>query len=81
MASVPSQVEHCPIAVPDQRTPCSGSGGPVRAALAEAEVFPDRLLRVPGLRLARSPDIGWNPLVTGYELRGCELVIEEERSC
>ena len=51
---------------------CPGAG----VALAEAEVFLDRLLRVPGLRLERVPDISWNPLVTGYELRGCELVVD-----
>lgn len=51
---------------------CPGAG----VALAEAEVFLDRLLRVPGLRLERAPNISWNPLVTGYELRGCELVVD-----
>lgn len=55
---------------------CPGAG----VALAEAEVFLDELLRVPGLRLERAPDIAWNPLVTGYELRGCELATER-RSC
>lgn len=54
---------------------CPGAG----VALAEAEVFLDRLLRVPGLRLSRAPDVGWNPLVTGYELRGCALIVEEAR--
>lgn len=54
---------------------CPGAG----VALAEAEIFLDRLLRVPGLRLARAPDIAWNPLVTGYELRGCELTVEAGR--
>ncbi|WP_379488185.1 cytochrome P450 [Novosphingobium soli] len=52
---------------------CPGAG----VALAEAEVFLDRILRVPGLRLAQAPRIGWNPLVTGYELRDCRLVVEE----
>lgn len=52
---------------------CPGAG----VAMAEAEIFLDRLLRIPGLRLARAPDMSWNPLVTGYELRGCELLIEE----
>lgn len=50
---------------------CPGAG----VALNEAEAFLDRLLRVPGLRLARAPDLGWNPLVTGYELRDCRLEI------
>ena len=48
-------------------------------ALAEAEIFLDQLLRVPGLKLVRAPEIGWNPLITGYELRGCELAIEDVR--
>jgi cytochrome P450 len=51
---------------------CPGAG----VALAEAETFLDKLLRVPGLKLARAPDVGWNPLVTGYELRNCRPVIE-----
>ncbi len=50
---------------------CPGAG----VALAEAEVFLDRLLRVPGLRLARAPDMAWNPLITGYELRDCRLEV------
>lgn len=54
---------------------CPGAG----VALAEAEVFLDRLLRVPGLHLAREPDVYWNPLITGYELRNCELTIAEVR--
>ena len=45
-------------------------------ALHEAEIFLDRLLRVPGLALAKAPTVGWNPLITGYELRDCELVVE-----
>jgi cytochrome P450 len=52
---------------------CPGAG----VALAEAEVFLDRLLRIPGLRLARAPDMAWNPLVTGYELRNCRIAIVE----
>jgi len=52
---------------------CPGAG----VALAEAEVFLDRLLRVPGIRLTRAPDMAWNPLVTGYELRNCRIAIGE----
>lgn len=51
---------------------CPGAG----VALAEAEIFLDKLLRVPGVRLKRAPDLGWNDLVTGYELRDCRLVID-----
>lgn len=50
---------------------CPGAG----VALNEAEAFLDRLLRVPGLRLTHSPRLGWNPLVTGYELRDCLIEI------
>lgn len=88
----PDAVGACPFALRPDRDRAERVGGAGLAfgdgehrcpgaavALAEAEVFLDRLLQVPGLRLARSPDIGWNPLVTGYELRGCELVIEEKQ--
>lgn len=47
-----------------------------QVALQEAAIFLDRLLRVPGIRLARTPDIGWNALIAGYELRGATLVCE-----
>lgn len=39
-------------------------------ALQETAIFLDRLLRVPGLRLACAPTIRWNALVASYELRG-----------
>lgn len=48
---------------------CPGAG----VAMLESAVFLDRLLRVPGLRLERPPRMTWNPLVTGYELRGCRI--------
>lgn len=44
-------------------------------ALQETDIFLTRLLRIPGLRLEQPPSVGWNPLVTGYELRGCMLSI------
>jgi cytochrome P450 len=44
-----------------------------QVALQETAIFLDRLLRVPGIRLARAPDIGWNGLIAGYELRGATL--------
>ena len=47
-----------------------------QVALQEAAIFLDRLLRVPGIRLARKPDIGWNPLIAGYELRGATLALD-----
>jgi cytochrome P450 len=47
-----------------------------QVALQETAIFLDRLLRVPGIRLARAPDIGWNGLIAGYELRGATLACE-----
>jgi cytochrome P450 len=38
-------------------------------ALQETDIFLMRLLRLPGMRLERAPDVSWNDLVTGYELR------------
>ena len=38
-------------------------------ALEEADVFLHRLLSLPGLRLAKPPDVAFNDLVQGYELR------------
>jgi cytochrome P450 len=40
-----------------------------QVALHETRVFIDRLLRVPGIRLVREPDMLWNATVNGYELR------------
>jgi cytochrome P450 len=45
-------------------------------ALHEAALFLDRLLRVPGIRLVAAPRVGWNPLIAGYELRGCRIACE-----
>ncbi|HEX3705570.1 MAG TPA: cytochrome P450 [Mycobacteriales bacterium] len=46
-------------------------GGQV--AIAETRVFLDRLLRVPGIRLERAPDISWDDGVMSYELRGATV--------
>jgi cytochrome P450 len=40
-----------------------------QVALNETRVFLDRLLRVPGIRLHRAPDLGWTDELNGYELR------------
>ncbi|WBO23191.1 cytochrome P450 [Sphingomonas abietis] len=47
-----------------------------QVALQETAIFLDRLLRVPGIRLARTPDVGWNGLIAGYELRGATLTCD-----
>jgi cytochrome P450 len=40
-----------------------------QVALNETRVFLDRLLRVPGIRLHREPDMCWSDELKGYELR------------
>ena len=45
---------------------CPGS----QVAMHETRVFLDRLLRVPGIRLEREPQIGWSEMLSAYELRG-----------
>lgn len=46
---------------------CPGS----QVALHESRVFLDRLLRVPGIRMQRKPDMVLSVQTQGYELRGC----------
>jgi cytochrome P450 len=45
---------------------CPGS----QVALHETRIFVDRLLRVPGIRLAQEPEILWLSGLGSYELRG-----------
>ena len=45
-------------------------------AIQETAIFLDHLLRVPGLRLARAPDMDWNHTTAGYVLRGAVLVVD-----
>ena len=40
-----------------------------QVALTETRVFLDRLLRMPGIRLRREPDLGWTSELSSYELR------------
>lgn len=40
-----------------------------QVALQETRIFLERLLKVPGIKLERAPDIGWNDQLGGYELR------------
>ncbi|GAB1818686.1 cytochrome P450 [Herbidospora sp. RD11066] len=44
-----------------------------QVALNETRVFVDRLLRVPGIRLARRPDLMWTDELMGYELRNAVI--------
>jgi cytochrome P450 len=48
-------------------------------AMLEATIFLTELMKVPGLTLKRPPTVRWNPLVTGYEVRGCRIAIEGAR--
>lgn len=40
-----------------------------QVALHESRMFLDRLLRIPGIKLDRPPDIGWSDMLQSYELR------------
>lgn len=44
-------------------------------ALQETDLFLRRLLALPGLRLERPPEIGWNEVAGGYELRGAWVAL------
>lgn len=76
----------CPHAIdPDRHTRMKGSVAALsfgdgahrcpgaQVALHESRVFLDRLLRVPGLRLARAPEISWRSDLMSYELRNAVL--------
>jgi len=45
---------------------CPGS----QVALHETRIFIDKLLRLPGVRLANPPQVTWNERIMGYELHG-----------
>ena len=47
-----------------------------QVALYETSLFLERLLATPGLKLERAPDIAWNRLVTGYELRNAVITCD-----
>jgi cytochrome P450 len=47
-----------------------------QVALHETRVFIDRLLRLPGIQLEREPDMTWNSMVMGYELRNAIVSCE-----
>jgi cytochrome P450 len=53
---------------------CPGS----QVAMQETQVFLDRLLRLPGIKLQREPRIGWHEMLMGYELR--EAIVTCDRN-
>lgn len=80
----------CPFAIDAQRSKrqrmpsnwLSFGDGPHRCpgaqvALHETRVFIDALLRVPGIRLAVPPTLGWQEEINGYELHGA--IVECDR--
>jgi cytochrome P450 len=52
---------------------CPGS----QVALHESRVFLDRLLRVPGIRMQKTPDMVLSVQTQGYELRGCIVACDK----
>jgi cytochrome P450 len=44
-------------------------------AIQETDIFLRRLLALEGLRVARWPQLGWNPVAAGYELRDFVLAL------
>ncbi|HEY3883433.1 MAG TPA: cytochrome P450 [Trebonia sp.] len=47
-----------------------------QVAMAETRIFLDRLLRLPGLRLRRAPEMTWCDGLMSYELRGAMVTCE-----
>jgi cytochrome P450 len=79
-----------PLAAQPGRCPTDRAGGPVLSfgdghhrcpgsflAIQETDIFLLRLLAIPGLRFEKVPDVTWNDLVTGYELRNAWLVCDQ----
>jgi len=47
-----------------------------QVALHETRMFLDALFRVPGIRLERTPDIGWSDMLQSYELRNAMVTCD-----
>ncbi len=44
-------------------------------ALEESDVFLNKLLRLPGIRVVKEPELGFGELVKGYELRNFQVAV------
>ena len=44
-------------------------------AIQEADIFLHKLLALPGLHIVQSPTVGWNAVVTGYEIRNFQIAL------
>ena len=86
----PAATGACPHAIDAERSKrqkmpsnwLSFADGPHRCpgalvAMHETRVFIDALLRVPGIRLAKPPELGWIEDINGYELHGA--IVECDR--
>jgi cytochrome P450 len=49
-----------------------------QVALHETRMFLDALLRIPGIRMTRAPDIGWSKMLQSYELRGAMVACDRD---
>jgi cytochrome P450 len=87
----PAATGACPHAIDAERSKrqkmpsnwLSFADGPHRCpgaqvAMHETRVFIDALLRVPGIRLAKPPELGWIEDINGYELHGA--IVECDRA-
>jgi cytochrome P450 len=74
--SLPRNVQPSVMSFGDGHHRCPGSF----VALQESDVFLRKLLALPKLRIERTPDLGWNANVKGYELRNFILSIVSEGS-
>jgi cytochrome P450 len=89
--SDPDATGECPFAIDPDRARrqrmssnwLSFGDGPHRCpgaqvAMHETRVFIDALLRLPGIRLAKRPEMGWMEEINGYELHGA--IVECDRA-
>lgn len=70
--AIPAKFGSAVMSFGDGEHRCPGA----QVAMHETAIFLEALFAVPGLKLERAPSVGWNPLITGYELRGARLVCD-----
>ena len=71
--AIPAKFGAAVMAFGDGEHRCPGA----QVAMHETAIFLEALFAVPGLTLERAPAVGWNPLITGYELRGARLACSQ----
>jgi cytochrome P450 len=45
-------------------------------AMQESAIFLDKLLRIPGLKLVSQPELRWNAVIEGYEVRNVKIACD-----